>query len=90
MLVGRVLQAHYFDNSTLLQAGLGTWRGIHTTIGLVKNGTRWKVGEGSMVCIWGESWYSDSGFSLTTPLVPSFDDMVVRDLYIPGTRQWYS
>lgn len=93
-LIGRILKARYFARTDILDVGLVnnpsyTWKGIHTALGLVRKGVRWKVGGGTSVRIWGAPWLdSDTGFTITTPVVPNFEDIVVHDLFIPGTRQW--
>lgn len=93
-LVNRILKARYFSRSNFFDARLGnnpsyTWKGIHTAIDLVKYGARWKVGEGGQVCMLGNPWLDNdrSFFSESTPIL-TFEDIVIRDFYIPGTRLW--
>lgn len=36
-----------------------------------------------------DSWLDDDrSFKITTPPVHTFDDMLVKDFFVPGTREW--
>lgn len=93
-LLSHILKAKYFPRSDFFEAGLGsnpsyTWRGIFTAKDLVRRGTRWKIGDGTKVHMWGDPWINDDkSFHISSPPVPTFEDMVVNDFFVPGTRSW--
>jgi hypothetical protein len=50
-----------------LEAGIGNnasfiWRGLISTQDLIRKGTRWKIGNGNNVRIWGDSWLLDPDY----------------------------
>lgn len=93
-LVARILKAKYYPNSDFLHANLGhnssyTWSSIIAAQDLLKNGMRWKIGTGEQINVWQQPWLADdSNFYVQTPVHEGFDDMVVADLLVPGTRMW--
>lgn len=65
------------------------WTGIHEAKYLVRRGTRWKIGEGDTVHLRGNPWINDDrSLRVHAPVVTNFEDMVIRDFYIPNTRCW--
>ena len=55
-LVARVLKARYFPTGNLLNAKLGSspsysWRSIHSSLEVIRWGTRWRVGNGKQIHI---------------------------------------
>ncbi|KAL8467664.1 hypothetical protein ACS0TY_031058 [Phlomoides rotata] len=93
-LVCRVLKVKYFPRTRFLDSSVGnnpsmTWRSIWSAQDLVRRGTRWKLGDGINVSVWFHPWLNDSEFFyIRTPVVVGFEDLVVNDLIIPGTRLW--
>ncbi|XP_012849908.1 PREDICTED: uncharacterized protein LOC105969681 [Erythranthe guttata] len=60
-LLGRIYKARYYPLSNILDSSLGsnpsyTWRSICGAIDLLKKGTRWRIGNGENVQIWGDRW----------------------------------
>ena len=58
-LLYRLFKARYFPNSEFLQASIGNnpsyaWRSIMAAQYLVQQGTRWSVGNGNSIRVWGE------------------------------------
>lgn len=56
-----VLKSKYFPNCDFLHVALGnnpsyTWRSILSTQSIVKQGVRWRVGNGTDILIWGDKW----------------------------------
>lgn len=93
-LCARILKAKYFPATNFFSSALGhktsyTWCSIHVARDLVRRGTGWKIGGGETVRLWGGCWLDDDkSFVLSTPLVDGFNDIVVKDIFIPCTRQW--
>lgn len=59
-LVNRIIKAKYFRTIDFFEAELGSnpsqiWRGIHEARDLVRKGTRWKIGDGTTIKIWGDN-----------------------------------
>ena len=59
-LVARVYRARYFPNGSFLDVELGSnpsyvWRSIMEAQHVVKSNTRWRIGKGNEVCVYGES-----------------------------------
>lgn len=62
-LVHQTLKEKYFHHSSLLEAKLGpspsyTWKGIFESIPTIKQGMRWKVGDGKAIELWSDYWLS--------------------------------
>lgn len=60
-LVTRVFKAKYFPNADFLEANLGhnpsyCWRSVWSSQSILKEGFRWRVGEGSRINIWRQPW----------------------------------
>ncbi|GLT29624.1 hypothetical protein SLA2020_044780 [Shorea laevis] len=67
----QVLQAKYFKNGDLLGATLGTnpsmvWRGVIAGLGILKQGSCWRIGDGSSVRLWRDPWVPESGVLSST------------------------
>ena len=60
-LVARVLKAKYFLIEDVLNAKLGaspsySWGSIHSSLRVIKEGTRWRVRNGKLIHIWDDKW----------------------------------
>lgn len=60
-LLAKVLKALYFPSSDLLSAKIGsypslTWRSICSATDLIEEGLVWRVGSGTRINIWHDSW----------------------------------
>ena len=60
-LVARVLKSRYFPNEDILNAKLGSspsyfWKSIHSSLDVIRKGTRWRVGNGKLIHIWDDKW----------------------------------
>ncbi|XP_030970609.1 uncharacterized protein LOC115990991 [Quercus lobata] len=68
-----VFQAKYFPNGDFLSATLGTkpsyaWRSIFVAQQIVRKGSRWRIGNGAKVRIWGDCWLPlSSTYRVVTP-----------------------
>lgn len=63
-LVTKVFKARYFPNCSFLEAGGGSnpsfvWSSIKETQGLLREGIRWRIGDGRKVRVWGDPWLPD-------------------------------
>lgn len=90
-LVCRVLKAKYFLRNDYLSAPLGrnptlTWRNIWHARDLVRKGTRWRIGCGESIRVWGTPWLnSNESFYIQTLPVFGFEDLMIFDLIVSGT-----
>ena len=72
-LVYHVYKAKYFPCIDFIHASLGThpsytWRSLMATQHLVKKWTRWNVGNGDSIRVWGDKWLaSSSTYKVTSP-----------------------
>ncbi|KAL8485143.1 hypothetical protein ACS0TY_027437 [Phlomoides rotata] len=93
-LVCKVLRAKYFPHGDFLTAFLGnspsyTWRSIWRAHGLVRRGTRWKIGDGSGVNDWREPWLNENdNLCVNSEAIVSYEELCVSDFIIPGSRKW--
>jgi len=67
-LIGRILKAKYYPNSSFLDSSLGsrpsfTWRSIYAAKDLLHQGLIWRVEDRHSIKIWGDRWI---------PTLPSF------------------
>lgn len=91
-LLFKVWKAWYFPRKSLLEADLGyrpsyTWRSVWGALESVKEGLRWRIGDGKSVKIWEDAWVSGfgNGKILSAPH-PGVDICMVEDLINPQTR----
>ena len=85
----RVYKARYFPNSSFMMAELGNnpsyvWRSLLSAREVIKEGTRWKVGDGGSIGVFTHSWLSH--ILVTRIEVPL--DMKVCELIGQDLRQW--
>ena len=64
-MVHRVLKAKYFSDSSFMEAQLGKkpsyiWRSILAAKNIIKEGSRWVVGDGKSIEIWEARWLPSS------------------------------
>ena len=93
-LVARVLKAKYFPTGDILNANLGSspsysWRSIHNSLGVVRKGTQWRVGNGKLIHIWEDKWLpTPSTYNVISPPndMPQFS--MVFSLIDPVTNWW--
>jgi len=60
-LMARMYKAKYFPNGDVLGASIGSnpsyaWRSIHKSLEVLRQGTRWRVGNGKLIHIWDDKW----------------------------------
>ncbi|XP_057249396.1 uncharacterized protein LOC130590838 [Beta vulgaris subsp. vulgaris] len=91
-LLGKVMKAKYYHQSTFLEASLGyspsfAWKGIWGAKALVKEGMIWRVGNGEMINVWRDPWIADEdGRFISSPMVDNVRQ--VKDLMMAGSSTW--
>jgi hypothetical protein len=92
-LCARVLKAKYFPNTSILEAvaapGISyTWRSILKGVNLLKEGIVWRVGDGSSINIWTDTWLNRDGARY--PITPRGQCVLtkVQELINPVDGQW--
>ena len=63
-LVYKIFKAKYFPKGDFLKATLGsnpsfTWRSIFQSFPLLKQGIRWRIGNGTQIDVWTDPWLRD-------------------------------
>jgi hypothetical protein len=90
----RLYKAKYFPTGNLFQAKIGhnpsyAWRSIWNAMKIVREGSRWRVGDGISINIWEDRWLpTPSTFKVITPQVDIGDTPQVSSLIDPITRRW--
>ena len=90
----RVLRARYFPTGDILNANIGnspsySWRSIHSSLEVIRKGTRWRVGNGKLIHIWDDKWLSTpSTYKIISPPnnIPLFP--MDSSLIDPMTKWW--
>ncbi|CAL1389097.1 unnamed protein product [Linum trigynum] len=92
-LIARIMKAKYYKNSTVLDAKVGynpsfIWRSLMSSQGLLLDGTRWRIGDGQNVRVWGDKWLPTEPYYVDdTPRGLAVDAMVC-DLIDVETGGW--
>ena len=95
-LVYRVLKARYFPRCDLIHASMGnnpsyTWRSLMAAQNLVKEGLRWRVGNGASIRVWEDRWLLvPSTYKVTSPRLFLQADTWVQELINEATAEWKS
>ncbi|CAN1219081.1 hypothetical protein LINPERPRIM_LOCUS1517 [Linum perenne] len=65
------------------------WKSIHAAKEVIRNGSRWKIGDGTKICVWNEPWLAREG-NRRINSIPTEDmrNLSVADLLIPGLQEW--
>ncbi|CAN0906666.1 Uncharacterized mitochondrial protein AtMg00310 [Linum grandiflorum] len=93
-LMARILKTKYFPQGDFLSANLGsnpslTWRSIHEGRLVVKQGYRWKVGDGKSIRVWEEPWVRREGDMRIASVSPIEGwDLRVSALLLPNKEGW--
>ncbi|XP_019151923.1 PREDICTED: uncharacterized protein LOC109148642 [Ipomoea nil] len=93
-LVTRVFKARYFPKCSFIDAGKGSnpsfvWSSIRESQGLLRKGTRWRIGDGNTVKVWGDPWLpnSQNPFVMTTEMA-YFNAPTVSSLLCVDEKRW--
>ena len=94
LLVARIYKAKYYPDGDFLGAKLGNnpsyaWRSIHSSLEVIRRGTRWNVGNGKLIHIWEDKWLpTPTTYRVCSP-PQTFDDFpTVSSLIGEDTRRW--
>ncbi|XP_031107295.1 uncharacterized protein LOC116011981 [Ipomoea triloba] len=93
-LVSRVFKARYFPRCSFLEANSGSnpsfvWSNIRETQGLVREGVRWRIGDGERVRVWGDPWLPDCDNPFVpTPEPPYLNRSFVKSLFSTDSTSW--
>lgn len=73
-LVAQVLKEKYFMEGNLLEAKLGLnpsyiWESLQSALDLVRQGLKWRVGDGKRIKVWKDRWIPSNSYGLTLSLV---------------------
>ena len=83
-----------FQGGCFLEAEVGhnpsfIWRSIWSSQILLKSGMQWRIGDGSSIRVWGDSWLRDNMRPmLETPIIACRNGMKVNELFILGRKEW--
>ncbi|XP_023893347.1 uncharacterized protein LOC112005329 [Quercus suber] len=67
------------------------WRSIHNSLGILKEGTRWRVGNGRRIHIWDDRWLpTPTTFKVISPPVEFGNFPMVASLIDEDTKWWKS
>ena len=93
-LMARLYKAKYFLNNDVLSAKIGSnpsyaWRGIHQILEVLRQGTRWRVGNGKLTHIWDDKWLlTPSTYKVVSPPKDFGDLPMVSALIDTDTKRW--
>lgn len=93
-LVYQVLKAKYFLRSDFINASIGhnpsyTWCSIMAAQHLVKEGLRWRIGNGANIRVWEDRWLPvPSTYKVISPQLFLHEDTRVQDLIDTTTATW--
>ncbi|XP_041025384.1 uncharacterized protein LOC121265781 [Juglans microcarpa x Juglans regia] len=93
-LVAKIFKEKYHKNTSIIVAKLGNapsliWRSVWNSLGLLKEGLRWKVGDGVKINIWGQKWLlSPSTYCVQSPISILDANSKVRDLIDEDSKDW--
>ncbi|CAH9072880.1 unnamed protein product [Cuscuta epithymum] len=74
-LVGKVYKARYYPSGDFLSAKIGynpsfIWRSIFQTQEIIREGFKWRVGDGKLINVWRDPWLPDPENPRVTSQVP--------------------
>ena len=92
--MAKVLRVRYFPTGDILNANIGnspsySWRSIHSSLEVIRKGTRWRVGNRKLIHIWDDKWLlTPSTYEIISPPnnIPHFP--MVSSPIDPMTKWW--
>lgn len=93
-LLARCLKAKYFPSSLIWDSKVGanssfSWRSTRSSKEILVSGSRWCIGNGKYIIIWGDAWVAGAGSGkIISPRRGISVDMTVASLFDPVPRCW--
>lgn len=93
-LLARTYKAKYYANNNFLEAQLGSnpsfiWSSILETQTVIKRRSRWRVGDGESINVWGDPWLPNNNCPYVQTITsPSLNDIKVSSLIDPNGPRW--
>uniref|UniRef100_A0A2C9VWQ3 Reverse transcriptase zinc-binding domain-containing protein n=1 Tax=Manihot esculenta TaxID=3983 RepID=A0A2C9VWQ3_MANES len=93
-LLPKMFKSKYFPKRNLLDAILGfnssfIWRGMVSSLSILRRGVRWRVSNGEKINIAKGIWLpKDDSFMVEDGAMFVGDNMRVKDLFVKGSRRW--
>jgi hypothetical protein len=92
-ILSRVFKAKYYLKEGFLDVKLGhnpsyVWCNIHASQVIVRRGLRWRVGNGTNINIWRDTWLRNNQPYITTPMAEGKENMKVSYLSDHSTGTW--
>ncbi|XP_074357944.1 uncharacterized protein LOC141697454 [Apium graveolens] len=92
-LVSRLFKAKYFADGDYLNASLGhnpsfIWRSVFEEKQLLRDGVRWRVGNGEKIKVLGQPWISKGVNLFITTTSPVVNDINVASLLCADRKEW--
>ena len=92
-LLHKVLQAKYFSKTSLLDSTLGhrpshAWRSILQGLQLLKQGLKWRVGDGKTIRVGQDLWLDNPPRPASTLSDHQSSQLMVSDLIMPHSSCW--
>ena len=87
----KVFKAKYFPNGSIFDAkassGSFAWRSILHARRIISQGSKWRIGDGSQIMIYGSNWLpGDSQGRILSPPSPAFRSATVSALIDPQSH----
>lgn len=93
-LVTKVFKARYFPTCSFLEAGVGSnpsfvWLSIRESQGILREGVRWRIGDGRLVKVCGDPRLPDcTNPYINTPELTYLNKPYVHNLFCPISHRW--
>jgi ribonuclease HI len=93
-ITAKIMKCKYYPRGSILEAQLGNkpsfiWRSILSSRSLIQDGLVWRIGDGSLVHIWGDKWLpSPSTYSIQSPPKSIAPDAMVSELIDQDLGAW--
>ncbi|XP_031112120.1 uncharacterized protein LOC116016097 [Ipomoea triloba] len=93
-LVARVFQAKYYPVSSFLDARRSSnpsfiWNSLSSTKEIIRQHSRWRIGNGNSINIWRDRWLPDSSNpKISTPYFSFMEIFDVSSLFIDQSLKW--
>lgn len=93
LLVARLFKARYYQKNDIFEAKKGNnssyvWKSIHEAIPMVKQGTRWKIGNKDKIRVFQDRWLMNGGLAQPAAQYNQLLQLNVKELLQPGQKSW--